>query len=67
MKTSIYLLPPARVEINTNGEDLVMILRKNLYGLKDAGMTWCNIYTKTLRDLGSKNATLINVYGEKKE
>eukprot|EP00957_Ditylum_brightwellii_P190912 14537299-Ditylum_brightwellii.AAC.1 len=40
VKTLIYLLPPAGVEINTNGEDLVLILRKNLYGLKDAGRTW---------------------------
>eukprot|EP00957_Ditylum_brightwellii_P039868 3018413-Ditylum_brightwellii.AAC.1 len=54
VKAPIYLLPPAGVEINTNGEDLVLILRKNLYELKDAGRTWWDHLSEGLERLGFK-------------
>eukprot|EP00957_Ditylum_brightwellii_P171953 13091902-Ditylum_brightwellii.AAC.1 len=34
IKSVIYLHPSARVIMNTNGQDLVLKLKKNLYGLK---------------------------------
>eukprot|EP00957_Ditylum_brightwellii_P021251 1602943-Ditylum_brightwellii.AAC.1 len=54
MKTPIYLLLPAGVEINTNEEDLVLIPRKNLYGLKDAGRTWKEHLSEGFEKLGFK-------------
>eukprot|EP00957_Ditylum_brightwellii_P140595 10710965-Ditylum_brightwellii.AAC.1 len=40
IKSVIYLHPSAGVIINNNGQDLVLKLKKNLYGLKDSGRTW---------------------------
>eukprot|EP00957_Ditylum_brightwellii_P149587 11390902-Ditylum_brightwellii.AAC.1 len=39
IKSVVYLHPPAGVIINNNRQDLVLTLKKNLYGLKDAGRT----------------------------
>eukprot|EP00957_Ditylum_brightwellii_P032593 2470238-Ditylum_brightwellii.AAC.1 len=40
IKSAIYLHPPAGVIINNQGQDLVLKLKKNTYGLKDAGRIW---------------------------
>eukprot|EP00957_Ditylum_brightwellii_P081853 6226522-Ditylum_brightwellii.AAC.3 len=40
IKTNIYLFPPAGIVINTEEQDLVLKLNKNLYVLKNAGRTW---------------------------
>eukprot|EP00957_Ditylum_brightwellii_P056512 4284333-Ditylum_brightwellii.AAC.3 len=40
IKINIYLFLPAGMVINTGGQDLVLKLKKNLYGLKDTGRTW---------------------------
>eukprot|EP00957_Ditylum_brightwellii_P069617 5288005-Ditylum_brightwellii.AAC.1 len=50
----MYLLPPAGVEISTNRENLGLILRKNLYQLKDAGRTWWEHLSEGLKKLGFK-------------
>eukprot|EP00957_Ditylum_brightwellii_P088793 6762187-Ditylum_brightwellii.AAC.1 len=54
VKTPIYLLPQAGIEINTDGEVLVLILRKSIYGLKDAGRTWWERLSEGLEKLGFK-------------
>eukprot|EP00957_Ditylum_brightwellii_P056609 4291001-Ditylum_brightwellii.AAC.1 len=52
VKTNIYLHPPAGITINTNGEDVVLKLKKNLYGLKDAGRTWWEHLSSGLEKMG---------------
>ena len=37
IKTAIYLHPSAGIIINTDGDDQVLKIKKNLYGIKDAG------------------------------
>ena len=55
IKTNIYLHPPDGIMINNQGEDLVLKLRKNLYGLKDAGRTWWECLAEGLKDLGFRS------------
>eukprot|EP00957_Ditylum_brightwellii_P027373 2069429-Ditylum_brightwellii.AAC.1 len=54
IKTNIYLFPPAGVMMNTGGQDLVLKLKKNLYGLKDAGRTWWEHLASGLKEMGFK-------------
>ena len=52
VKVNIYLHnPPGVILSNTNGETVLKLL-KNLYGLKDAGLTWYEHLTKGLNDMG---------------
>eukprot|EP00957_Ditylum_brightwellii_P032361 2451316-Ditylum_brightwellii.AAC.1 len=39
VKATIYLASPVGIEISTIGEGVVLRLKKNLYGLKDARRT----------------------------
>eukprot|EP00957_Ditylum_brightwellii_P035403 2684580-Ditylum_brightwellii.AAC.1 len=54
VKSVIYLHPPAGIKLNTNGEDVVIKLRKNLYGLKDTGRTWWENLSEGLEKIGFK-------------
>eukprot|EP00957_Ditylum_brightwellii_P023509 1773992-Ditylum_brightwellii.AAC.1 len=54
IKSVIYLHPPAGVIINNHGQDLVLKLKKNLYGLKDAGRTWWEHPSSGLEEMGFK-------------
>eukprot|EP00957_Ditylum_brightwellii_P135413 10325086-Ditylum_brightwellii.AAC.1 len=54
IKSVIYLHPPAGVIINNHGQDLVLKLEKNLYGLKDAGRTWWKHLSSGLEEMGFK-------------
>ena len=40
VKSAIYLYPPAGVQLTHDKQDMVLKLLRNLYGLKDAGLTW---------------------------
>ena len=52
VKVNIYLHnPPGVILSNANGETVLKLL-KNLYGLKDAGLTWYEHLTKGLNDMG---------------
>ena len=51
-KATIYLLDPQGVIINCNGEDMVLKLKNNLYGLKDAGRTWWEHLSEGLEKMG---------------
>ena len=51
IKSSIYLQNPAGVVL-TNKGDVVLKLLKNLYGLKDAGLTWFEHLSAGLEDIG---------------
>eukprot|EP00957_Ditylum_brightwellii_P081127 6171144-Ditylum_brightwellii.AAC.1 len=66
VKTPIYLLAPTGVDINTNGEDLVLILRKNLYRLKDAGRTLWEHLSEGLEKLGFKQCNSDSMCMEKR-
>ena len=52
IKSSIYLFPPAGVKLNPEKGDMVLKLLKNLYGLKDAGLTWFEHLSKGLTAMG---------------
>ena len=52
IKTAIYLHPPAGIIINTHGEDQLLKLKKNLYGLKDSGTTWWEHLSEGLEEMG---------------
>eukprot|EP00957_Ditylum_brightwellii_P094759 7215906-Ditylum_brightwellii.AAC.3 len=52
--TNIYLFPPARIGINTGEQDLVLKLKENLYGLKDAVRTWWEHLTSGLEGMRFK-------------
>eukprot|EP00957_Ditylum_brightwellii_P122357 9331467-Ditylum_brightwellii.AAC.1 len=54
VKLVIYLCPPAGIILNINGEDVVLKLRKNLYGLKDAERTWWEHLSEGLEKIGFK-------------
>ena len=52
VKSNIYLHnPPGVILSNNNGESVLKLL-KNLYRLKDAGLTWYEHLTKDLNDMG---------------
>ena len=52
VKHPIYLKTPAGVVLNDNGGQLVLKLLKNLYGLRDAGLTWFQHLTEGLTSMG---------------
>ena len=52
IKTPIYLYNPAGVVLNNTKGDVVLMLVKNLYGLKDAGLTWFEHLSKGLDEMG---------------
>ena len=53
IKSTIFLKTPAGVILNSEGEEeMVLILLKNLYGLKDAGLTWYEHLTSGLTNIG---------------
>ena len=54
IKSVIYLNSSAGVIINNHGQDLVLKLKKNLYGLKDAGRTWWEHLSSGLEEMGFK-------------
>ena len=49
---TIYLHTPQGIDLGGNNKDVVLKLKKNLYGLKDAGLTWWEMISKGLLDLG---------------
>ena len=53
VKTTIFLKTPAGVVLTKeNGEETVLLLLRNLYGLKDAGATWFEHLSKGLANIG---------------
>eukprot|EP00957_Ditylum_brightwellii_P067652 5134947-Ditylum_brightwellii.AAC.1 len=54
IKTNIYLFLPAGIVINTGGQDLVLKLNKNVYGLKDAGKIWWEHLASGLKGMNFK-------------
>eukprot|EP00957_Ditylum_brightwellii_P079809 6069632-Ditylum_brightwellii.AAC.1 len=54
IKNVIYLHPPVGVIINNHGQDLVLKIKKNLYGLKDAERTWQEHLSSGIEEMGFK-------------
>ena len=52
IKTPIYLHNPVGVVLNNTKGDVVLMLVKNLYSLKDAGLTWFEHLSKGLDEMG---------------
>ena len=52
IKVTIYLHTPQGIDLGGNNKDVVLKLKKNLDGLKDAGLTWWEMISKGLLDLG---------------
>ena len=52
IKVTIYLHMSQGVNFGDKDQDVVLQLKKNLYGLKDAGLTWWEMISKGLLDLG---------------
>ena len=52
IKVTIYLHTPQGVSFGDKHQDVVLQLKKNLYGLKDAELTWWEMISKGLPDLG---------------
>eukprot|EP00957_Ditylum_brightwellii_P121162 9240681-Ditylum_brightwellii.AAC.1 len=57
VKATIYLASPAGIKISTDGEDVVLKLKKNLYGLKDDGRTWWEHLSLGLDKFGFRQCT----------
>ena len=58
VKIPIYLFTPQGVIIGNGSRDVVLRLRKDLYGLKDAGRTWWEHLSTELPDLDLKQSQL---------
>ena len=56
VRTNIFLHPPPGVELTNCKDGTVLRLKRNLYGLKDAGRTWHEHLTDGLTSMGF-NAT----------
>eukprot|EP00957_Ditylum_brightwellii_P211303 15366023-Ditylum_brightwellii.AAC.2 len=54
VKSTIYLFPSLGIIISGNGNDYVLQLKKNLYGLKDTGRTWWEHLSSGLERMGFK-------------
>ena len=52
IEVTIYLHTSQGVSFGDKHQDVVLQLKKNLYGLKDAGLTWWEMISKGLLDLG---------------
>ena len=52
IKTTIFLRPPQGIELSEGDKQSVLKLKRNLYGLKDAGRTWFEHLSDGLRDMG---------------
>ena len=52
IKTSVYLYPPQGIELAGGNHRMVLKLKKNLYGLKNAGRTWWEHLSSGLSSLG---------------
>jgi len=53
VKTTIFLKTPTGVVLESeDGKETVLLLLKNLYGLKDAGVTWFEHLSQGLSNLG---------------
>lgn len=52
VKVPIYLMTPTGISLDNNDGDTVLKLRKNLYGLKDAGRTWWEFLSDGLHEMG---------------
>ena len=50
-KSIIHLFPPAGIILNQENEEMVLKLLKNIYGLKDAGLTWFERLSKGLDEM----------------
>ena len=53
-KSVIHLFPLAGIILNQENEEMVLKLLKNIYGLKDAGLTWFERLSKGLDEMGCK-------------
>ena len=52
VNSTIYLHTPPGVQLSNKNDDMVLRLKRNLYGLKDAGRTWYQHLTDGLDSLG---------------
>ena len=54
VKVPIYLHTPPGIELNESGsqDKMVLKLKKNLYGLRDAGRTWWEHLSEGLTEMG---------------
>ena len=51
VKSAIYLYLPAGVQLTHDKKDMVLKLLRNLYGLKDAGLTWFQYLSERLESM----------------
>eukprot|EP00957_Ditylum_brightwellii_P106236 8104901-Ditylum_brightwellii.AAC.1 len=54
IKTKIYLFLAAGIIINVDGKDMVLKLKKNIYGFKDVDRTWWEHLSAGLESMGFK-------------
>ena len=52
IKNNIYFFPSVGIKMNFHGKDCVLKLKKNIYGLKDTGRTWCENCSEGLHNIG---------------
>ncbi|GAA0156982.1 transmembrane signal receptor [Lithospermum erythrorhizon] len=50
----IYMQPPPGIQLQSRGQ--VCLLRKSLYGLKQASRQWNNTFTNAIKDYGYKQS-----------
>ena len=56
-KSVIHLFPPVGIILNKENEEMVLKLLKNVYGLKDADLTWFEHLSKGLDEVEFKLMT----------
>ena len=52
VKVPIYLRTPPGIQLGGNSNNTVLKLKKNLYGLRDAGRTWWEHLSEGLTEMG---------------